>query len=208
MSISNTSEAGATPAREAANQYEPGNEADFERLYQTSFGRILGTLTAMLGDRAAAEDCCQDAFERAYKKWDTWQPIAPAEAWVHRIAINAAVSYRRKMKLREVGEVIRRMGRPEGPPDPQEEIERRDLALALGKLPPKQAAAIVLRHYHGYTNRAIAQALGIPERTVASRLAIAKQRLRGMLSQTYGVEADEAPAMPPAAERGFAAAAD
>ena len=174
---------------EVASAYQPGSEADFERLYQTSYGRILGTLTAMLGDRAAAEDCCQDAFERAYKKWASWQPIAPAEAWVHRIAINAAVSYRRKMKLREVGEVIRRMGRPEGPPDPQDQIERRDLAEALAKLPPKQAAAIVLRHYHGYTNRAIAQALGIPERTVASRLAIAKQRLRGMLSQTYGVEA-------------------
>ena len=185
--------------------YEPGNEADFERLYQASYGKILGTLTAMLGDRAAAEDCAQDAFERAYKKWATWQPIAPAEAWVHRIAINAAVSYRRKMKLREVGEVIRRMGRPEGPPDPQEEIERRDLALALAKLPPKQAAAIVLRHYHGYTNRAIAQALGIPERTVASRLAIAKQRLRGMLSQTYGTPVDEKAS---AAEGGLAPAAN
>src|SRR3954468_10887784 len=104
----------ADAPRDPVSQYQAGSEADFERLYQTSYGRILGTLTAMLGDRAAAEDCCQDAFERAYKKWDTWQPIAPAEAWVHRIAINAAVSYRRKMKLREVGEVIRRMGRPEG----------------------------------------------------------------------------------------------
>ena len=208
MAIRNSeSEAAATaPTGEPANQYQPGSEADFERLYQASYGRILGTLTAMLGDRAAAEDCCQDAFERAYKKWDVWQPIAPAEAWVHRIAINAAVSYRRKMKLREVGEVIRRMGRPEGPPDPQEEIERRDLALALAKLPPKQAAAIVLRHYHGYTNRSIAQALGVPERTVASRLAIAKQRLRGMLSQTYGAQADDRPR--PATERGFAPATD
>jgi RNA polymerase sigma-70 factor (ECF subfamily) len=188
---------------DVASTYQPGSEADFERLYQTSYGRILGTLTAMLGDRAAAEDCCQDAFERAYKNWASWQPIAPAEAWVHRIAINAAVSYRRKMKLREVGEVIRRMGRPEGPPDPQDQIERRDLAEALAKLPPKQAAAIVLRHYHGYTNRAIAQALGIPERTVASRLAIAKQRLRGMLSQTYGIQADEEKPRP---NRGFALA--
>src|SRR2546430_4556274 len=204
MSTRNSSNADSETVTAPPTSYQPGSEADFERLYQTSYGRILGTLTAMLGDRAAAEDCCQDAFERAYKKWDTWQPIAPAEAWVHRIAINAAVSYRRKMKLREVGEVIRRMGRPEGPPDPQEEIERRDLALALAKLPPKQAAAIVLRHYHGYTNRAIAQALGIPERTVASRLAIAKQRLRGMLSQTYGAHADE----PQGVERGFAPAAD
>jgi RNA polymerase sigma-70 factor, ECF subfamily len=164
--------------------YQPGSETDFERLYQASYGKILGTLTAMLGDRAAAEDCAQDAFERAYKKWDSWQPIAPAEAWVHRIAINAAVSYQRKMRLREVGEVIRRIGRPGLGPDPQAAVENRDLADALAQLPPKQAAAIVLRHYHGYTNRAIAQALGIPERTVASRLAVAKARLRVMLQQS------------------------
>jgi RNA polymerase sigma-70 factor, ECF subfamily len=186
-------------------KYEAGNEADFEHLYQASFGKILGTLTAMLGDRAAAEDCAQDAFERAYKKWPTWQPIAPAEAWVHRIAINAAVSYQRKMRLREVGEVIRRIGRPGLAPDPQELAEHRDLAAALGKLPPKQAAAIVLRHYHGYTNRAIAQALGIPERTVASRLAVAKERLRVMLKNSYGPEAGmhEEPVQP-----GLVAAAD
>ena len=186
--------------RDLRPKYTPGDEADFERLYNTSYGKILGTLTAMLGDRAAAEDCSQDAFERAYKKWSTWKPIAPAEAWVHRIAINAAVSHQRKMKLREVGEVIRRIGRPELAPDPQVLIERRDLAEALAKLPPKQSAAIVLRHYHGYTNRAIAQALGIPERTVASRLAVAKDRLRVMLRSSYG-EVDE-----PATPAGFAAA--
>ncbi len=172
-----------------AHAYTAGNEADFERLYQASYGRIVGTLTAMLGDRAAAEDCAQDAFERAYKKWPTWKPIAPAEAWVHRIAINAAVSYKRKMRLREVDEVIRRIGRPGSAPDPQAIVENKDLAVALSQLPPKQAAAIVLRHYHGYTNRAIAQSLGIPERTVASRLSIAKQRLRAMLKHSYGPEA-------------------
>jgi RNA polymerase sigma-70 factor (ECF subfamily) len=189
--------------RETKSKYTPGNVADFERLYQTSYGKILGTLTAMLGDRAAAEDCAQDAFERAYKKWETWQPIAPAEAWVHRIAINAAVSYQRKMRLREVGEVIRRIGRPGLAADPQDHIEHRDLAEALAKLPPKQAAAIVLRHYHGYTNRAIAQSLGIPERTVASRLAVAKDRLRVMLRQSYGEAGSAA-----VGERGLVAAAE
>src|SRR5712664_1284398 len=182
--------ASAGEVRHPATTYQAGNEADFERLYLASYGKILGTLTAMLGDRAAAEDCAQDAFERAYRKWSTWKPIAPAEAWVHRIAINAAVSYQRKMKLREVGEVIRRIGRPELAPDPQNLVERRDLTEALAKLPPKQAAAIVLRHYHGYTNRAIAQSLGVPERTVASRLAMAKVRLRVMLKYSYGDQSE------------------
>jgi len=173
----------------ATTNYRAGNEADFERLYQASYGKVLGTITVMLGDRAAAEDCVQDAFERAYKKWPTWQPLAPAEAWVHRIAVNAAVSYQRKMRIREVGEVIRRIGKPSNAPDPQVLVENRDIADALAKLPPKQAAAIVLRHYHGYTNRAIAVALGVPERTVASRLAVAKERLREMLKDSYGPQA-------------------
>jgi len=57
-------------------------------------------------------------------------------------------------------------------------------------LPAKQAAAIVLRHYHGYSNREIAYALGVPERTVASRLAAAKARLRRSLGEPMGTGAD------------------
>ena len=165
--------------------YTAGNEADFERLYQSSYGKVLGTLTMMLRDREAAEDCAHDAFERAYKKWPFWQPIAPAEAWVHRIAVNGAVSHMRKMRIREVGELIRRIGRPGFAPDPQALAEHSDLRDAIASLPPKQAAAIVLRHYHGYTNRAIAVVLAIPERTVASRLAGAKSRLRATLGPAY-----------------------
>jgi RNA polymerase sigma-70 factor, ECF subfamily len=179
-------------ASDATNdpRYKPGNERDFERLYDVSYPRILRTVTAVLGDRAAAEDCTQDAFERAYAKWSTFQPIAPAEAWVHRIAINAAISYQRRMRIREVGEVIRRIGRPHMAADPQEIAEGRDLADALAQLPPKLAAAIVLRYYHGYTNRAIAQSLGVPERTVASRMGVARVRLRQILRYSYGPEAE------------------
>ena len=92
--------------------------------------------------RSGQREEAQDAFERAYKKWATWQPLAPAEAWVHRIAVNAAVSHQRKMRLREVGEVIKRIGRPGLAPDPQVLAENSDLAAALAKLPPKQAAAM------------------------------------------------------------------
>jgi len=157
--------------------YQPGSDADFERLYRTSYRRILGTLITMLRDREAAEDCTQDAFVRAYKAWKTWRPDAPAEAWLHRIAINVAISDRRHERLQKVGEVLQRLGRPTPPADPAVVAERSDVVRALRRLPAKQAAAIVLRHYHGYSNREIAVALGVPERTVASRLASARQRL-------------------------------
>ena len=135
----------------------------------------------MLGDPAAAEDCTQEAFTRAFKAWASWRPGAPAEAWLHRIAINVAVSHWRRQRLREVGEILKRVGRPAPPPSPALIAENTELGRALRKIPAKQAAAIVLRHYHGYTNREIAAALGIPERTVASRLAAAKARLRVVL---------------------------
>ena len=88
---------------DTAPEYRPGSEADFERLYRNSYRRILGTLITMLRDRSAAEDCTQDAFERAFKAWKTWRPDAPAEAWLHRIAINVAINGQRKERLQEVG---------------------------------------------------------------------------------------------------------
>lgn len=170
----------AQPAAEP-DRYEPGSEADFERLYRDTYRRILGTLITLVRDRATAEDCAQETYERAYRKWKTWRPDAPVEAWLHRIAINVAISDRRYQRIRQAGEVVRRLGRPTAPADPASFAERSDLYQAMRKLPAKQAAALVLRHYHGYTNREIGAALGVPEQTVASRLAAARKHLQVLL---------------------------
>ena len=170
----------ATPAPES---YEPGSEADFERLYRNSYRRILGTLITLVRDRATAEDCAQETYERAFRRWKDWRPEASAEAWLHRIAINVAISHRRYQSLRQAGELVRRLGRPAPGADPSVMAERSELVKAMKKLPPKQAAALVLRHYHGYTNREIAAALGVPEQTVASRLATARKQLQAVLGR-------------------------
>jgi RNA polymerase sigma-70 factor (ECF subfamily) len=162
--------------------YKPGSVEDFDRFYRASHLRILYTMYGILGDHAAAEDCTQEAFAKAFKAWSSWKPDAPAEAWVHRIAVNVAFSYRRKARMREVGELVRRLGRPEPARDPAQVVEGKDLFRSLRKLSADQAAVIILRHHHGYTNRAIAFALGAPESTIASRLAKAKERLRKELN--------------------------
>jgi RNA polymerase sigma-70 factor (ECF subfamily) len=166
--------------REDRPTYRPGEREDFDRLFRDSYQRILFTLTGILRDSAAAEECAQEAFVRAYRAWGSWKPEAPAEAWVHRIALNVASSYRRRERLRGVSEVLRRRSRPElNGHDPEGAVA---LADALRRLPPSDAALIILRHHHGYSNREIATALGAPESTVASRLAAAKRRLRDELS--------------------------
>jgi len=164
--------------------YRPGDKQDFDRLYSATYQRIFRTLAAMLGDPAAAEDCAQDAFLRAFKAWRAWKQDAPAEAWLHRIAINTAISFMRKQRLREVGELVRRLGRPVEH-DPQEQAVEGEVMHEVRRLPPKQAAAIVLRHLHGYTNREIAAALGVPESTIATRLMEAKRTLRKRLGNLY-----------------------
>ena len=160
-------------------EYRPGSAEDFDRLYSATYRRLLSVLIAVLRDRAAAEDCAQETYLRAYQAWPRWRPDAPVEAWLHRIAINVAVSHRRRERLRGAGEVIRRLGVPAAP-DPTE-ASTPELLRELRALPPRQAAALVLRHVHGYTNREIAHSLGIPERTVASRLAAARARLQNRL---------------------------
>jgi RNA polymerase sigma-70 factor, ECF subfamily len=176
----------------AARPYRPGSREDFDRLYQSAYPRVYRTLSAILADPAEAEDCAQDAFVQAFQAWSRWRPAAPAEAWVHRIAVNRAISYRRRAKLRQVGEILRRLGRPAGSADPAELATRHDLLSALRSMPPRLAAAIVLRHYHGYNNREIAAALGVSERTVGTRLKQAGERLRAELEPGFSLGSSSA----------------
>ena len=166
--------------------YRPGVKPDFDRLYQAAYQRIFATLMLILRNPAAAEDATQEAYLRAFRGWKSWKQDAPAEAWVFRIALNVAFSHRRRERLHEVGEVLRRVGRPRDP-DPSE-ISQPDLVRELRALPPKQASALILRHLHGFTNREIAAALDVPERTVASRLAAAKVRLQARLGDRAKIE--------------------
>ena len=166
-----------------APAYQAGSSDDFDRLYRDTYSRVLQTVMAIVREPAAAEDCVQEAFERAYAAWPRYRPDAPAPVWIHRIAINVALTYRRRYTLRQVGETIRRLGRPEFVADATLTTDQMDLVSALHELPARQAAALVLRHLHGYTNREIASAIGVPERTVASRLAAAKRKLAEKLGE-------------------------
>ena len=169
-----------------AQSYRPGSKDDFDRLYRSTYQRIFATLVIILKSPAAAEDATQEAYLLAFRAWRTWKKDAPAEAWLVRIALNVAFTQRRRERLFEIGAILRRLGRP-ADPDPTDSVQS-DLVRELRALPPKQASAIVLRHLHGFTNREIAAVLNVPERTVASRLAAAKGRLRSRLGERMNTE--------------------
>jgi RNA polymerase sigma-70 factor, ECF subfamily len=165
--------------------YRPGDRDDFDRLYRASYPRLLRILYAITGDSAAAEDCVQEAFVRAFAAWPRFRPEKPAEAWIHQIAVNTAISSRRRAKLREIGEVMRRLGRPGAGRDPAESAGRSELMRALRSLPPKVAADFVLRYHHGFNNREIARLEGVSERTVGARLSQAREQLARRLGPEW-----------------------
>ena len=170
-------------------QYTPGSDKDFERLYRDTYGRIVATLQTMVSGLAAAEDCAQETFVNAYRAWRHWRPDAPAEVWLHRIAIHTAINYHRREWLRRPDELVRRIGYPSPVRDPTND-DSQALLDALRRLSPELSAVIVLRHVHGYTNREIAAVFGTPESTISYRLAAAKNRLAAELA-AVGVEADQ-----------------
>jgi RNA polymerase sigma-70 factor, ECF subfamily len=173
----------ASSQSSAVAEYRPGVKEDFDRLYRATYQRVFASLVLILRSPTAAEDAAQEGYLRAFKAWKSWKQEAPAEAWLYRIALNVAFTNRRRERLHDIGEVIRRLGRPKET-DPTA-VMQADLVRELRALPPKQAAALVLRHLHGFTNREIAAAIGIPERTVASRLAAAKAQLRVRLGDRF-----------------------
>lgn len=174
----------ATRDNSWASSYRPGVTEDFDRLYQATYQQVFGTLMVILRNPAAAEDATQEAYLRAFRAWKQWKKQAPAEAWMHRIALNVAFSHRRRERLHDVKEVILRVGRP-SEVDSTESAES-DVIRELRALPPKQSAALIYRYLHGFTNREIASVMGIPERTVASRLAAGKARLRDRIELEMG----------------------
>ena len=165
--------------------YRPGDRDDFDRLYRENYPRLLRTLYAITGDAGGAEDCVQETFVKAWRAWPRFRPEKAPEGWLHQIAINTAISYRRRAKLRSIGEVLRRFGRPAAGHDPADVASRPQIVKALAALPPRVAADFVLRYYHGYNNREIARLEGVSERTVGARLAQARDELARRLGPDW-----------------------
>jgi RNA polymerase sigma-70 factor (ECF subfamily) len=165
--------------------YRPGDRDDFDRLYRACYPRLLRILYAITGDAASAEDCVQEAFMRAFAAWPRFRPDRPAEAWIHQIAVNTAISYRRRAKLRTIGEIMRRLGRPGIGADPAASASKSELVKALTSLPPRLAADFVLRYVHGYNNREIARLEGVSERTIGARLSQAREELARRLGPSW-----------------------
>ncbi|HZU16579.1 MAG TPA: RNA polymerase sigma factor [Candidatus Dormibacteraeota bacterium] len=154
---------------------------EFELQYQQYRLRIYRTILGIVLDTATAEDLTQETFERAYRWYRRHRDVGSMGAWLHRIAVNAAISYHRRQSLARLLPFRLFLGPPTSGFDA---VEARSLARrALAALSPKLRATVILHFYLGMTRDEIARTLGIPPGTVASRLSTALQTMKKTLME-------------------------
>ena len=167
-----------------------GRPEVFGELVERHQDRLHAALTRFLGDAEEARDLLQDAFLNAYRKLDQFQGDSSFSTWVYRIAMNLALSRRRKRK-RLFGWWDREGSAPPDPADlratsdPTTGLERAELETvvqrALSHLPADARAVVILRDLEGLGYDEIAEILGVPIGTVRSRLHRARGELRTRL---------------------------
>ncbi len=168
-------------------QLRDGDADAFTTLYRAHVDRVYRLAASLCGDGSHAEDVTAETFLTAWKIRatiaDSGDPLAP---WLLAIAARQALNVVRGRR-RQIGFVARHGHRFEtATADIAEEVSTRldDAELlartraALDRLERREVEVLVLCVWSGLSTRAAADALGVAEGTVRSRLSRARRRLR------------------------------
>jgi RNA polymerase sigma-70 factor (ECF subfamily) len=169
---------GPENAQVGSRDLDPATQ--FPVLFEREYLNVFRTVRAMVLNDQEAEDLTQDAFTRAYRARLRYQPTAPPGAWLHRIAVNTAISHLRRQKLARI--LPMRLYQPPDDRDYLRSEARTLVESAMADLSPKLRAAVYLHFYLGYSRDEVAHALNIPSGTVASRIAKAMIVMRRKLA--------------------------
>ncbi|MEV4411157.1 SigE family RNA polymerase sigma factor [Catellatospora sp. NPDC049609] len=150
---------------------------EFEDFYQTHFSNTVLLVYSFTADMAAAQDVAQEAFARAWQRWNTVSGYGDPLAWVRRVAINLANS--RWRRLRTARKYLDRQ-RPEHAADVSPDHVM--VVAALRRLPKGQREALVLHYLADMPVEDVALHLEAPVGTVKSWLSRGRAALAGALS--------------------------
>ena len=166
-----------------------GNNTAFDTLVSRHQKGVYGLCYRMLGNADDAVDATQSSFLKAYRAMDSFRPDSRLSSWLFGIASNTCIDHIRKKKrqrLESLEELEGSCGEQAHPgPSPEaivmkEETDRIVLE-ALGHLPERRRAVMVLFHFNGMGIREISKTLNTPEGTVKSDLHCARETLRKRL---------------------------
>jgi RNA polymerase sigma-70 factor, ECF subfamily len=155
---------------------------EFEKAALPWLGEIYRTAVGLLGNRDEAEDLAQDVFLQAWKSFHRFEPGTNMRAWLHKILVNRAHDFRRKLfRLNQFGNKDDEIEDIQAEVQVPDHLSNRQVVDALSKVPAPFRETIVLADVREFSYQEIAGMLGIPIGTVMSRLSRGRKLLRSAL---------------------------
>lgn len=152
---------------------------DLEVLFRDAAGDVYAYARTLLRDDGAAEDVTAQAFERAHRRRQRYDPHkGTPRAWLFAIARNAALDELRR-RSRTAALTTDLADDATGPEeDPDGALHRATVRAALAGLEPRERELIALKFHGGLTNAELARALGLSETNAGTRVHRAVTKLR------------------------------
>lgn len=153
-----------------------GDAAATDALIATIWPRCFRLAATVIGDRNLAQDAAQEACIIVHRTVRKLRSAAAFDTWIYRIVMREAGRIRRRNE--RVADIGYRTLAAEEP-----DAFGVDIWQALGALPVAQRDVVVLFYFDDLPTAEIAAVLHVPHVTVRTRLARARQRLRGLLDE-------------------------
>lgn len=173
------------------------NEA-FGELVVRYQDRLFHTLLYVTGAADQAHDVAQDAFVHAYTKLASFRGESAFYSWLFRIAMNAAVSRKRRDRRMSASLDAARENagheptddHPNSEPSHSMEVSERQALVraALAELSEEYRTVLVLKEMEDMRYEEIAEIVGCPIGTVRSRIHRARSELREKLAVLFKEE--------------------
>lgn len=149
----------------------------FRGFVASRFNALVRSAYLLTGDEATAQDLVQTALLQTWRRWPRIAQKDDPEGYVRRVIMTTFLSWRRRRWRFELPTA--EFDDPAGVVDEGEQADVRDcVRRALGTLPRRQRAVVVLRYFDDLSEADTARALGCSVGTVKSQAARALTRLR------------------------------
>jgi RNA polymerase sigma-70 factor (sigma-E family) len=148
------------------------DQSEFDLFVVDRSPALLRSAYLLVQDEGLAEDLLQTALTKA---WFAWTRIEDPEAYVRRIMVTTSASWWRR---RWTGETPTDGLEPTHAAQLDEPGNAQDLWMAIGHLPRRQRAVVVLRYLEDRTEADTASLMGCSVGTVKSQCAKALAKLR------------------------------
>lgn len=165
---------------------QKGETEVFAELVGKYQGLVRNTIYRTLGPTPDLEDLAQEAFMKAYRSRERYQPSARFSTWIYRIVYNLCLNAIRNGSRRRMASLDER-GNPSDSMDrPTQVIRRNELhelvREAIDQLPPNQRIAVILDKFQDLSYKEIAEVMETSVSAVKSLLSRARENLRRLLA--------------------------